>query len=195
MSEEPTPQRFSSSRRGRPSPVHEELARTINDLIHQAIDEMATTVGTVAGTDGGNIRVHIDDEEGPRQVGFPKKHGQKYTSGDRVLLHRMKGKDWVVGGSIGGGDRRVVGQSEMEPDSVDKQIIHPEVQNDIDSAYNIGDRALGAAGTAKDRADAAKSRADDAYSLADHDHPYSRSGHSHSEYATEQWVKDNFRRK
>lgn len=158
-----------STMRTRPTPVHEELARVIQEMVRSELEAMASTMGTVVGTDGGMIRVQVDEEGDPREVGIPAIKGQRHSTGNRVLLHRLRGKDWVLGGSISSnaaGFDPAVGNNDLLNDAVDRRALHGSVVNDIDTARNHADDGINKANNAQSDANDARSRANNAQSSA-----------------------------
>ncbi|MFM9105445.1 MAG: hypothetical protein ACKOWF_01955 [Chloroflexota bacterium] len=97
----------------RPAAAHEGLIALIRDLVEEALDGRLPVMGTVTGVDGdGRPTVHVDDEEDARTIPFPRKAGQGYERGDRVLLSPNRAGEYVVTGGIESGrsGRRVRGE-------------------------------------------------------------------------------------
>jgi hypothetical protein len=155
--------------RTRPTPVHEELARVIQEMVRTELEAMASTMGTVVGTDGGMIRVQVDEEGDPRQVGIPAIKGQRHSVGNRVLLHRLRGKDWVLGGSItnnSAGFDPAVGNQDLHNDVVDYRALDGIIANDISTARTRADDGISRANTAQGTANNAVSAAGNAQNTA-----------------------------
>jgi hypothetical protein len=100
-------------RNARPAAAHEQLVALVLDLIEEALDGRLPVMGSVVGADGdGRPTVHVDDEEDPRTIPFPRKAAQAYERGDRVLLVPNRAGEYVVAGGIESGrsSRRVRGE-------------------------------------------------------------------------------------
>lgn len=189
---------------------HEALARVMLETMRGMLEESQVAVGTVLEDTGGKIRVQIDDESSPRQIGVPRQRGHRFKRGQRVPIIKAKGGTEFIGQSISSNAGRdpAVGYEDMEVNSVNNSILHDSVVNDIQQARNRAEDGISRADSALDRAATAKNRADDAYELArgkadkSHSHDgYASSGHNHSlgslpgELATRDWVRDNFQKK
>lgn len=128
----------------RPGPEHEALIRMIYDMIDTRLDDRLPKLGTVRGMDGGKVRVQIDDEDDPRSVGFPRKTGQRYRNGDRVVLMPTQsgGGDHVVLGTVTGNQGKasegVVDTADLAQNAVTKTEL---AQNAVDTG-NVVDNAI-----------------------------------------------------
>jgi hypothetical protein len=104
---------MSLHRGARPTAAHEDLIALVLDLIDEALDGRLPIMGTVTAVDAdGRPVVHVDDEEDPRTIPFPRKAAQSYERGDRVLLAPNRSGAYVVAGGIESGRsaRRVRGE-------------------------------------------------------------------------------------
>lgn len=109
-----------------PTSLHEDFWAQIQSMIDTSVGDQAITTGTVQGRDGGRIRVLSDEEDEPRQVGFPKHKGTRYASGERVLLGKTKGGRHVVLGTFtekDGQDEYAVDNADLYPDSIDNRTL------------------------------------------------------------------------
>lgn len=107
---------------GRPGPEHEQLWRMIQDMVREEVANMAPTLGVVDGNDGGKVRVLLDDEDAPRTIGFPRKKGQRYQPGERVVVVKTRSGDPVVLGSISSGEGKAAENAVGGPDIYDDSI-------------------------------------------------------------------------
>src|SRR5690349_2625626 len=111
-----------------PDAVHEQIVKSIRDMVQEMIDASVPKMAKVTGQDGGKLLVQMDDEDTSRQVGFPKKSGQRYNNGDRVVVMPTKGGDHVVLGSVNsaqGAGEQAVGNPDLIDQSVDDNKIKP----------------------------------------------------------------------
>src|SRR5690348_14518995 len=110
-----------------PEQLHEDLVKTIMDVVGKMIDARVPKMGTVTGNDGGKVVVQMDDEDTPRQLGFSRKSGQRYNPGDRVVtMPTGSGDDHVVLGSIintQGKGEQAVGNPDLIDGSVDNNKL------------------------------------------------------------------------
>jgi hypothetical protein len=100
-------------RGGPPAASHERLIALVIDLIEDALDGRLPVMGSVVRSDDdGRPTVHVDEEEDARTIPFPRKTGQAYEPGDRVLLVPNRAGEYVVAGGIESGrsGRRVRGE-------------------------------------------------------------------------------------
>ncbi|MGI9252167.1 MAG: hypothetical protein ACR2J8_00335, partial [Thermomicrobiales bacterium] len=75
---------MSMPRSARPRAAHDDLIALIRDLMEEALDGRVPVMGSVTAADpDGRPIVHVDDEEDPRTIPFPRKAGQGYDRGDR----------------------------------------------------------------------------------------------------------------
>src|SRR3954454_18239507 len=84
------------------SHLFDELWRMIEAKLDDLLTDALPQMGTVTDTDGGTVKVRLDDEGVDRAVGFPAAKGTKYNTGDRVLTHKTKGGDRMVLGRVDG---------------------------------------------------------------------------------------------
>lgn len=181
---------------GQVTAEHEALARLFMEVMYTVMQETATSIGTVIGDDGGKVRVQIDEESGPREVGFPRMRGQRFTAGQRVPVHRAKGGNEFLGGSISsqGGRDPAVDKADLMGGAADWDIVGQDVKNNIGDAKKAGTDAQDAANKAMDEA---KAKADKNHSHSN----YASDNHSHNigdlpgDVATKKWVEDNFQKK
>lgn len=113
---------------GRPTAEHEDFARAILDEIERAIEARLPTMATVTGQDGGRIKVHLDNEEDPRDEGLPRKLGQKYEVGDRVLVQPSRSGELMVMGTVStstGFNAQGVSEDELYDGAVGGKKIAP----------------------------------------------------------------------
>jgi hypothetical protein len=138
------------------------------EVMYRVMQESQTSIGTVVGDDGGTVRVQIDEEAGPREVGFPRMRGQRFTKGQRVPIHRAKGGNEFLGGSLStvAGRDPVVDKADMVDESVDNDVLHQTVKNNITDAQQKGQQGINDAKRADDEAKEARRRADNAQSDA-----------------------------
>jgi hypothetical protein len=85
------------------TPLHEQVIKVVNDLIANAFQQYGITFGSVTGQDGGAVRVLIDGEDDPRQVGFPRKVGVQYAPGARVAVGTTQSGDKFILGPVNDG--------------------------------------------------------------------------------------------
>jgi hypothetical protein len=114
---------------GRPGPEHEALWKLIQDMVREEIASSMPTVGTVEGDDGGKVRVHLDDEDEPRTLGFPRKKGQRYQKGERVAVMRTRAGDHIVLGSYTSGQGKDAENAVGSPDIYDRAIGKNHMQS------------------------------------------------------------------
>jgi hypothetical protein len=136
-----TPRR--GARGGIADSVWRRIMEYIDDRIDERMDEMATVVGREAAGDRGNVVVQLDSEDAPRQVGFARVKGQKYSAGDRVAVGKNRAGDRFVKGGIATGSSagadRVVDNEHLITDAVDGRVI----QSDAIARTHIAPQAVG----------------------------------------------------
>ena len=123
----------------RPSPEHEEVIRVIRDIVESILEERLPTMGTVAGMDAGRVRVHLDDEEEERVVGFPRKKGQQYATGERVVVMPTRSGDYVALGTVTDKQGKAgagVGDDDLINDYADRRFIARKPGSDKDEEYD-----------------------------------------------------------
>jgi hypothetical protein len=124
---------------GRPGPVHEELWHQIEELVYSIVEEYAPQMATVFDADSGDVKVLMDDEDEPREVGFMRKKGQRYYPGDRVKVQKTKGGNFIVDGSFSkkAGRDAAVGGEDIEDQAVgndqltENAVGAPELQSNV----------------------------------------------------------------
>lgn len=128
---------------GRPGPVHEALYAMLQDMVTEMVADAMPQLAEVVGNDGGAVRVRMDGEDGPREFGFARKHGQRYRNGDRVLVQRLRGGDHVVLGTFSdkqGSAQRAVGADDMDDDAIDRRSIRQNAVGSNELAGGAVDR-------------------------------------------------------
>jgi hypothetical protein len=183
--------------RGRPGPLHEELYAKIMADVKEIVLEYAPTYGEVRGMDGGKVRVQIDGEDDEREVGFPRRKGQRYAPGDRVKVQKSRSGEWVADGTVSTKEGRdpTIGNEDLNADSVDStqlkqnsvtqnaiagdSVSRSALRNDVVAfIQDQGEKAADAMSAAKAAQNTADGKAD-----KNHDHNYASPNHSHNDYA------------
>jgi hypothetical protein len=124
-------------------PVRDDLFDQVWGMVQQIVADAMTsvtpTMGTVVGRDGGSVRVNMDEEGVDRQVGFPRSKGVDYQSGDRVLVHQVKGGQRVILGKVDSdSNEQAVDGAQMRDRAVGNRII----DNSAVDTGNIRDRSV-----------------------------------------------------
>lgn len=113
----------------RPTEVHLDAIGAIRQMIEDAMASAMPRFGTVAGTEGGKIRVQFDDEDSPRTVGIPRVRGQRYEQGQRVLLIGTGGGEFTIAGGVAATDTKsalqAVGDDEVVDGSLSGSKLRP----------------------------------------------------------------------
>jgi hypothetical protein len=147
---------------GRPGPQHKDLWDAIEARISDMLDEVAPTMGTVIKDqkDDGQVQVTLDNEADDREVPLSRKKGQRHLSGDRVIIHTMRGGDKVIGSTISskGGrdpavdrndlflgsvtrdhlDKNAVGGAELDKGVVSSLHLAPDITGRLNSIDGAG---------------------------------------------------------
>jgi hypothetical protein len=124
-----------------PSGMHEAFWDQIHRSIDERVLEFAPTTATVMGMDGGRVKVHLDDEDDPREIGFSRRKGTRYDDDERVLVGKTRGGRQIVLGTFTdktGYDERGVANEDMHDDAIDNRLIS---ENAV-QGYNITDGSI-----------------------------------------------------
>lgn len=156
-----------------PDPRHEDVVRAIRELARQETAVVRTKVATVISETAGRVRVQLDDEQLPRQVGIAKAAGVRFLANDRVFVHQI-GKELILGGRVAqSAFDPAVGVNELVSGSVDDRVLGSgpssrisTAQSTASSAQSAASSAQSAANSAQSAANSAQSTANSAYSLA-----------------------------
>lgn len=136
----------------RPSREHEEVIRVIRDIVEDVLEERLPTLGRVVGMDGGRVLVHLDDEDEERTVGFQRKKGQQYQTGERVVVMLTRSGDYVALGTLTdkiGKAGAGVGDDDLLQDYAPKTVTGKNPSGDVVEANvaSIVSKLIGGIGT------------------------------------------------
>jgi hypothetical protein len=124
-----------------PTGTHEAFWDTIGRMIDERVIEFAPTTGTVTGMDGGRVKVHLDDEDEPREIGFPRRKGTRYDTNERVLVGKTRGGRQIVLGTFTdktGYDERGVANEDLHDDAIDNRALRANAVH----GYNVRHREI-----------------------------------------------------